>query len=91
MNRKLQRGEGVSVFVKSTLSVKLVEKLSVCQNNLFESVTVEIEHKQKKNIFVSCMYQKLGSNLEEFNDLVEKILGPYRNKNLCVETLTLIY
>ena len=84
MNRKLQRGGGATLFVKNTLSARLVESISICCNNLFESVTVEIELKQKKHILVSCMYRKPGSNLEELNEQVEKMLRLHRNKNLYV-------
>jgi len=44
-NRKTQRGGGVSIFVKNSLSVTLINNFSFSVDNLFDCITVEIDNK----------------------------------------------
>ena len=84
VNRKQQRGGGVSIYVKNNLQCKLLDNLSDCYENLFECVTVEISHQSKRSTVISCIYRKPGTNITEFSDTLEELLNPLKHKDLYV-------
>ena len=82
VNRKLHKGGGVSIFVKNTLSCKLLNHDSNSHENLFDCVSIEITSQAKRNTIITSIYRKPGTNINEFTNMLEEILTPIKNKSL---------
>lgn len=60
-------------------------------DNLTERVTIEITFTNTKNMLVSCIYRKPGSNIDKFNKAFKQIITPIRNEQfyLCLALVSL--
>ena len=74
MNRKGSRGGGVMIYIADHLQFNIVENMSFCIDGMAEIITVEINLHKCKNITVSCIYRKPGSDLEIFNENMSDII-----------------
>ena len=84
-NRSLRRGGGVMLYVAKHFDFNLVESMSVCIDDLVETVTVELSVKKDKNILISCIYRSPGGNLMNFNTFISDFIGKigYKNFIMC--------
>ena len=73
-DRQNKRGGGVLLYVSKTLNFKKLDKYSVQLDDVMESVTIEIDITNSKNIILSCVYRSPGSKLEQFIDYIEQFL-----------------
>ena len=73
-DRQNKRGGGVLLYVSKTLNFKKLDKYSVQLDDVMESVTIEIDIANSKNIILSCVYRSPGSKLEQFIDYIEQFL-----------------
>ena len=80
-NRKNKRGGGVMLFVSKLFDFTLVNAMSVCIDDLVETVTVELDIKDGKNVLISCMYRSPGGNVDNFNTFLSNFIGHIGNKN----------
>ena len=78
------RAGGVSVYVKSNISSKILQNLSFC-NTTIEICTVEIKQ-HGLNIFVLGIYRPHSDSIENFSDSLRDILenDTLRNKHLVI-------
>ena len=83
--REDAREGGVAIHVHKDIKCSKCISKSLSVNGIFECVTVELAISNKKNIIVSCMYRKPGSNIDIFCENVESIFEniPY-NKTIFV-------
>ncbi|XP_035986589.1 uncharacterized protein LOC118560057 [Fundulus heteroclitus] len=68
LNRNNKTGGGVGFFVKNELNAKIVDKMTVCVDDLLECVTIEIGLEKMKNAVISCVYRAPGGNVELFTE-----------------------
>ena len=75
-SRSLNRGGGIGFYVRSGISTKIIEELSVFQDGIFESICIELGYSTAKVIFFVSIYWLPGSisylnsvNSEFFNCL----------------------
>ncbi|KAI2647507.1 DNA-directed RNA polymerase subunit omega [Labeo rohita] len=81
VNRIYKRGGGVALYVSSDLKCKIIECMTTAIADLMECLTVEIEMKKQRNIFVTCIYRTPGSSITVFNNKLEQLLvGMNENK-----------
>lgn len=66
--RKTDKSGGTSIYVNSSLEYKSVDVLSYSIDQVFECVTVEVVLKEQKNVLVTCLYRKCGTDIEIFNN-----------------------
>jgi len=79
--RAFSRGGGVGFYVKDTLSAKVIDNLSSFHEKVFESLTLEISHNNKKKNF-SNIYRPPSPNLDLTNNFCEKLESLLSNLNL---------
>ena len=80
-NRTSKRGGGVLLYVLNNYEVELITQMSLCVDDILESITVEIQIPNTKNIMVSCMYRPPGGNIEIFNEHLQILLDSVKHKN----------
>ena len=71
--REDARGGGVALYVHKDIQCSKCISKSLTVNGIFECVTIELAIPNKKNIIVSCIYRKPGSNIDTFCENVERI------------------
>ena len=49
--------------------------MSMVIDDSMESITIELCINKKRNVIVSCVYRTPGSNVDIFNEHLEKLLG----------------
>ncbi len=72
-NRMNRSGGCVVIYVDNRMKYKVVENMTVVIEDLLECITVEICMERTKNIIVSCIYRTPGSNIEIFNEWMERM------------------
>ena len=76
---------GVAIYIRKSLKYSVRKELSFSNKNMAESIFVEIERKNKKNIIAGCIYRHHGE-LQKFNDtFLSKILKKmekHKNKTM---------
>jgi hypothetical protein len=80
-NRTSKRGGVVLLYVLNNYEVELITQMSLCVDDILESITVEIQIPNTKNIMVSCMYRPPGGNIEIFNEHLQILLDSVKHKN----------
>ncbi len=76
-----KKGGGVGIYSKKSLKGKLIEDLCIFEENLFESITVEIEINTNKKALITNIYRpptNINSNLTPEQQL-EKFIDIYGN------------
>ena len=73
-NRSNKRGGGVMLYVSNLFDFSVVEQMADSVDDLYECISIEIKVKNGKNIIVSCLYRAPASNIELFNENIEKLL-----------------
>ena len=68
---------GVLLYIKKTVSYKLIPDLMIYKKRDLESVFIEIIQKNSKNMIVGCIYRHPRMQHNEFN---EKYLKPFSEK-----------
>lgn len=79
-NRANRTGGGVALYIYNELKCRPVKCMTTAINDLMESVAVEIELEQNRNIVVACVYRKPGSKVENFIDKLEEMIYGLNNK-----------
>ena len=79
--RTHKKGGVVALFVNNQLKCKILTKHSVVEDNLYESVFVELIFEKSKNIVLGCIYRAPGSNLDLFNDKLSILMEEVINNN----------
>lgn len=59
-----KRGRDVSLFLMSSIGCTIIENMTMCIDNIMESVEIKIEN--GKNIFVNCIYRAPASCMDQF-------------------------
>ena len=55
-SRSLSRGGGIGFYVRSGISTKIIEELSVFQDGIFESICIEFGYSTGKVIWFVSIY-----------------------------------
>ena len=63
------------IYILQSLKYKQINELSEVIDNVFESVSIEIETSNGKNIVITCLYRPPGTNIELFNEHLENLLS----------------
>ena len=61
-SRSLNRGGGVGFYVRSGISTKIIEKLSVFKDGIFESICIKLGYSTGKVIRVVSIYRLPGGS-----------------------------
>ena len=77
-NRPTKKGGGVLLYVNDSLSYAVREDLST-SSEFFESMFIEIETKNMKNIIIATIYRAPGLNVTEFVKEFKKLI--YRKQD----------
>lgn len=80
INREGKNGGGVALFVDKGLIYKVVDSMSVVIDDEMECITIEICMERMKNVIVSCVYRKPGSNIDTFTDNMERLFTKTKQK-----------
>ena len=76
---------GVALYIRKSFNYSVRKELSCSDKNVAESVFIEIERKNQKNIIVGCMYRH-HSDLQTFNEsflsTILKKLTKHKNKTV---------
>ena len=76
---------GVAIYVKKSHAHSVRKELNFSDKNVAESIFIEIERKNRKNIIVGCLYRH-HSELQKFNNLflskILKKLAKHKNKTV---------
>ena len=70
----------MALYVDSHLKCKLVEKMSIAIEGIFECVAVEIDMGKNRNVIVACIYRAQGSKIDVFQDKFEQLLDTQNNQ-----------
>ena len=70
--RAFSRGGGVGFYVNENLSAKIIENLSSFHEKIFESLTIEISHKNQKTLS-SNIYRSASPNANLIGNFCEKL------------------
>ena len=74
--RSHSQNGGVGIYVKSNLSASPRKDLD-CSNDDFETVWIEVDRKNEKNLLFCCVYRHPNSNVESLtfhlNDVLLKV------------------
>lgn len=80
MNRESGCGGGVALFVDKGIIYKAVDNMSVFIDDKMECITIELCLEKTKNVLVSCVYRKPGSNIKIFIEKMEKMFNKVKHK-----------
>lgn len=72
-DRKNKRGGGVALYIKTSLKYKVVDRLSIVEDDGLECISIDICLHNKKNVIVSCLYRQPGSSIRIMNDTLENV------------------
>ena len=64
--RSHKKGGGVAIYVNNRFDCTIVESKSMCIENNFECLTVELNMPKMKNVIISCVYRTPGARLDTF-------------------------
>lgn len=78
-----KKGELLCVLTK-TLTVQSVKNMTLVGKEVFECITVEIALQKRRNIVESCVYRAPGSDMNLFEDWVEKIFTINTRKDVII-------
>ena len=78
-NRLNKRGGGGCLYLNKKLDFIKANKYSIVQDDTFESVTVELNLENQKNIVISCIYRTPGSEMDKFVDYMEQFVKSTKN------------
>ena len=74
---------GVALYIKNTFQYTVCKELSISETNVAESIFLEIQRKNRKNIIAGCLYRH-HTALKKFNDSfltkILKRLSKHKNK-----------
>ena len=82
VSRKNSKGGGVALYINSNLKCRKVENQSICVEENFECVTVELLLEGARNVIVSCLYRKPGARLEDFIEKLEELYCHIKNNKV---------
>lgn len=82
VNRQKPCG-GVAIYVHKNLRYKIIESMTLAIDNILECVTIELFN-NKKNTIVTCVYRTVGSDVEVFNNWLEKTFSTIGNKSIFI-------
>ena len=83
-SRTEKRGGGVGLYISSGLSYAVKEEFNVISNSI-ESIFVEIEFAEKKNVIIGEVYKPPNSNPKDFIDTFQMMLSsPSLNNKTCI-------
>ena len=76
---------GVAIYIKKSFTCSVRKELSISDKNVAESIFLEIERKNQKNIIVGCIYRHHG-DLKKFNksflsNILKRLLK-HKNKTI---------
>ena len=74
--RSHKKGGGVAIlYVNNIFDCTIVESKSMCSENNFECLTVELNMPKMKNVIISCVYRTPGARLDTFCESLETIIS----------------
>ena len=73
--RSHKKGGGVAIYVNNRFDCTIVESKSMCIENNFECLTVELNMPKMKNVIISCVYRTPGARLDTFCESLETIIS----------------
>ena len=62
-------------YVNNRFDCTIVESKSMCIENNFECLTVELNMPKMKNVIISCVYRTPGARLDTFCESLENIIS----------------
>lgn len=77
-----QKVGGVALYIDQRYQCKIVNKMYFVLDTIMECITVQIEMEKSKNILISCIYRKPGSNIDMFNGKITEIFSNNNNKKM---------
>merc|ERR1711867_139602 len=67
VSRNDGRGGGVAMYISKALKYKKIENKSLCVDECFECLTMEMIMDGSKNVIIACIYRKPGTQIEDFS------------------------
>ena len=71
---------GVGIYVKSDIKADKRDDLSLCCSE-FETVWIEIENSNTKNVLFCCAYRHPSSDISIFNDHIQDVISKLETEN----------
>ena len=75
VNRVSKSGGGVGIYIKKGMQYKLRRDLNTNDENIIESVFIEIIIPKKKNIITDVIYRPPNSKINSYENEINKILS----------------
>ena len=66
----------------TNLKCNVIDNMSVNYDDTDECLTVEIILEESKNIIISCVYRAPDSNIDVFNEILDKIFTNHNNNKV---------
>ena len=67
---------GVALYLRNNLDYIIREDLNALENE-FETIWVEIKNKKSQNALCCCAYRHLRTEVEKFNNYIDKVMQKY--------------
>ena len=82
VSRNEGKGGGVALYVNSSIKSKQIESMSLCVEDSFECVTVELLLEGSRNVIISCIYRKPATKLDDFTNKLEDLYSNIKNNKV---------
>jgi len=71
--RKIRKGGGVELYIKADRNYKVSKDLSIYNEDIMESLFIEIINEKNKNIIIGVIYRAPDSDLKRFLERITEI------------------
>ena len=68
-----KKGEGVVIYITNCINSKIIDNLTLAENKVHESISVELYIANSKPIIVSCLYRQPDSKISQSIDITENL------------------
>ena len=79
---------GVGLYIKQEYEYEMRKEFTKSEENIYESIFVELKRKSKKNLIIGCIYRHHSSPavfLDKFLKSMVVDISKIRNKNMCID------
>ena len=81
MNRSTKIGGGVGIYIANQINYKIRSDLNLSDENIIESIFIELVTAVGKNIIVGVIYRPPNSKFDSFENKMNQILGKIDQEN----------
>lgn len=80
-SRHSNRGGGVGFYIRNDINFKIREDISIFEDNLYETLFVEIDQDLQKNIIIGVLYRPPGNDIKIFQEKIDLQLSKLSREN----------